>query len=56
MRDEQLLLFVGDVLHRKPDRRHRHVDDQVDLIDVVPAPRDAGADIRLELMVADDHA
>ena len=56
MRDEQLLLFVGDVLHRKADRRHRHVDDQIDLIDIVPAPRDAAADIRLELVVADDDA
>ena len=53
--DEQLLLVVGDVLYRKADRRHRHVDDQIDLLDVIPAPRDAGADIRLELMVADDH-
>ena len=53
--DEQLLLVVGDVLDRKTDRRHRHVDDEVDLLDVVPAPRDAGADIRLELMIADDH-
>ena len=56
VRDEQLLLFVGDVLHREPHRRHRHVDDQIDLFDVVPAPRDAAADIRLELVVADDHA
>ena len=56
MRDEQLLLFVGDVLHGETDRRHRHVDDQIDLIDVVPAPRDAAADVRLELVVADDDA
>jgi len=55
VRDEQLLLLVGDVLHRKPDRRHRHVDDEVDLIDVVPAPRDGRADIGLELVIADDH-
>ncbi len=40
VRDEQLLLVVGDVLHREADRRHRHVDDQVDLIDVIPAPRE----------------
>ena len=48
------LFFVGDVLHRKTDGRDRHVDDQIDLFDVVPAPRDAGADIRLELMVGRD--
>ena len=54
--DEQLLLFVGDVLHREPDRRDRHVHDQVDLLGVVPAPRDGAADVRLELMIADDHA
>ena len=54
--DEQFFLVVGDVLHRKADRRHRHVDNEVDLLDIVPAPRDAGADIRLELMIADDHA
>jgi hypothetical protein len=56
MRDEQFLLVVGDVLHRKSDRRHRNVDNQVDLIDIVPASRDAAADIRLELMIADDDA
>ena len=56
MGDEQLLLLVGDVLHREPDRRHRHVDDQIDLVDIVPAPRNAAADIRLQLMVADDQA
>ena len=41
MGDHELLLLVGDILHRKADRRNRHVDDQVDLLDVVPAPRDA---------------
>ena len=56
MRDEHPLLVIGNVLYRQSHRRHRHVDDQIDLIDVVPAPRNAGADIRLELMVADDHA
>ena len=56
MRDEQLLLVIGDVLHRKADRGDRNVDDQVDLIDVIPAPRNRAADIGLELMVADDDA
>jgi len=39
-----------------PHPRYRYVDDQIDLLDVVPAPRNAGADIGLELMIADDHA
>src|SRR5882757_4402308 len=56
MRNEQFLLLVGDVLNRKADRRYWHVDDQVDLVDVVPAPRDAAADVGLELMIADDDA
>src|SRR3569833_847116 len=56
MRDEQLLLLVGDVLYREADRGNRNVDDQIDLIDIVPTPRDAAADIRLELVVADDDA
>jgi hypothetical protein len=46
---------LANVLHRQPHRRHRHVDNQVDLFGVIPAPRNAGADIRLELMIADDH-
>ena len=53
MGDEQLLLLVGDVLHRKAHRRDRDVDNQVDLFGVVPAPRDASADVRLELMIAE---
>src|SRR5204862_3245468 len=56
MRDEQLLLVIGNVLHRKANRRHRNVDDQIDLVDIVPAPRDAAADVGLELVVADDDA
>src|SRR3954454_17551363 len=56
LRDEQLLLFVGDVLHGEPHGRYRHVDDQVDLIDIVPAPRNAGADIRFELMISHNYA
>ena len=55
MGDEQPFLVVGDVLDRKSDGGYRYVDNEVDLLDVVPAPRDAGADIRLELMIADDH-
>ncbi|MGY3647227.1 hypothetical protein ACVWW2_002518 [Bradyrhizobium sp. LM4.3] len=39
-----------------PSRGDRHVDDQIDLVDVVPAPRDGAADVGLELVVADDDA
>src|ERR1700722_18722303 len=56
VRDEQLLLFIGDGLYRQPDCRDRYVDDQVDLFGVVPAPGNAGADIGLQLVVADDDA
>ena len=56
MRDEHLFLVVGDVLYREPDRRDRHVHNQVYLFSIVPAPRDTGSDIGLELMIADNHA
>ena len=36
--DQQFLFFVGDILHREPDRRDRHVDDEVNLIAIVPSP------------------
>ena len=38
----------------RPTAETRNVDDQVDLIDVVPAPRDAATDVRLELVVTDE--
>jgi len=47
MDDKQLLSFVGDVLHRKADGRDRHVDDQVDLVAVVPLPGNAGGEVGL---------
>ena len=56
MRDEHPFLFVGNVLDRKADSRYRHVDDEIDLLDVIPAPRDGSADIGLELMIADNDA
>ena len=56
MRDEELLAVVRHLLNGEADRRDRHVDDQVDLFGVVPAPRNTAADVRLELMVPDDHA
>jgi hypothetical protein len=55
MGDHQLLLVVGDGLHSKTHRRHRNVDDHVNLLGIVPAPRNRAADVGL-LMVADDDA
>src|SRR4051812_6014500 len=54
LRDEQLLLLVGDVLDRQTHRRYRYVHNQIDLFDIIPTPRNAGADVRLELMIAED--
>ena len=51
MRDEELLAVVGDLLNRKTDRGNRHVDNQVDVVDVVPPARDARTDIGLDLVV-----
>ena len=51
MRDEELLAVVGDLLNRKTDRGNRHVDNQVDVVDVVPLARDARTDIGLDLVV-----
>ncbi len=55
MGDEQLLLLPRDLLDGEPDRRDRHVDDEVDVVGVVPLPRHRGADIGLQLMVRRDH-
>ena len=55
MGDEQFLRLARDLLHGEADRRDRNVEDQVDLLDVVPARRDLGTDVRLELMIGGDH-
>ena len=55
MRDEQFMFLVGDILHGQADRRDRHIEDQIDLLGVVPAPGNAGADVRLQLMVGRDQ-
>ncbi len=51
MGDKQPLALAGDGLHRKPDGRNRHVDNQIDMVAVVPLPGDAGGDVGLDLMV-----
>ena len=49
--EEDLVLFLRDLVDRQRDAGIRHVDDDVDLVDVEPLPRDVGADIRLVLMI-----
>ncbi len=43
------------LLDRQRHRRRRQFGDHVDIFVVVPAPRDAGGEIRLVLVVARDH-
>ena len=47
-----LFFSRADLVDGKRHAGIRHVDDHVDMIDVVPLPRDIGADIRLVLMSA----
>jgi len=49
--DKELLVVVGDLLNRQAHRRDRNVDDQIDLVDVVPLRRDARGNIGLDLMI-----
>ena len=53
--DEEFLAIIGHLLNRQADRRNRHVDNQVDVIDVVPLPCNARADIGLDLVVGGNH-
>src|SRR6516165_10010369 len=52
MSNEELFTVVGHLLHRQAHRRDRYIDNQVDLVDVIPLPGDAGGDIGLDLMVS----
>ena len=51
---EHLALVAGDLVDRERDAGIGNVDDDVDLVDVVPLARDAGADVGLVLMVGGD--
>jgi len=51
MGNEELFAVIGDLLNRQAHRRHRHIDDQIDFVDVIPLPRDAGGNIGLDLVV-----
>ena len=52
--DIDLLLFLGDFLHRERDRRGRQLGDHVDAFGVVPLARNADRQIRLVLMIGRD--
>ena len=53
-REERLALVLGDLVDGERDAGIRHVDDHVDLVDVVPLARDGRADVRLVLVVGRD--
>ena len=55
MRDEELLAVVRHLLNGEADRGDRHVDDQIDLVGVVPLPRNACRYIGLDLMIGGNH-
>jgi hypothetical protein len=48
-------LSLRDLVHGKRDTRVGHVDDDVDLVGVVPLARDARADVGLVLVVRRDE-
>ena len=53
--EEDGVLFLDDVVDRQRHAGIRHIDDDIDLVDVEPLPRDVGADVRLVLVIAGDH-
>ena len=53
--DVDLLEGASDLLHRKRGAGVRHVDNQLDILVVVPTTRDRGGDVRFVLMVAADR-
>ena len=52
--DEDLVLLLAHVGDRERNRRVRQVEDGVDAFGVVPAPRDADADVGLVLVIGGD--
>ena len=51
MDDQQLLLLPRHLLNGESDGRHWNIEDHVDVLTIVPLPRDLRADIGLELMI-----
>src|SRR5205823_5741424 len=52
--DKDLVLLLADIGDRQRNRRVRQVENGVDALGVVPAPRDADADVGLVLVVGGD--
>jgi hypothetical protein len=52
--DVDLLLFLREFLDRERHRGRRQFGNHVDVLDLVPAPRDGGGEIRLVLVVGGD--
>jgi predicted nucleotidyltransferase len=46
-------MVIGDFLSRERDRGVRQFGDCTDIFNIEPATRDAGADVRLVLVIAD---
>jgi hypothetical protein len=53
--DVDLLHLLRQIVNGERDRGRRQLGDHVDAFDLVPAPRDAGGQISLVLMVGGDH-
>ena len=51
---QHLVLLARQLADRERHAGGRHVDDDVDVVDVEPLPRDVGADVRLVLMIGAD--
>src|SRR5262249_59330851 len=49
-----LVLVAHDLVHCERNRRCRHVDDHIDLVDVDPGAHDVRADVGLILVVGAD--
>jgi hypothetical protein len=52
--DVDFLLLLRKLVNRERDRGGRQFGDHVDAFDVVPAPRNGAAEIRLVLVVGGD--
>ena len=49
-----LVVGFGDLQHREPDRRIDQIGDDIDLLEIEPAPRNRGTYIRLVLVIGEN--